>query len=121
MGSKGGMDKLDRLWSKCIKKRAGGRCELCGRQGNEAHHLFKRQYKSVRWDLENGIYLCAGVGSCHSLAHSKRAEFAEWIIRRKGKEWYDELERRKNTIMKPDREKIEVELREYLNNERGQG
>ena len=95
--------QADILWSRAIKKRAGGRCELCGKEGREAHHLFKRQYKSVRWDLDNGVCLCLG---CHHLAHSKPAQFAEWIINRRGKAWYDRLEQRKNVLGKPDMREI---------------
>src|SRR6056297_2230505 len=48
--------KLDRLWSKIIKR--DGKCAYCGNTENlTPHHIFTRSNFSVRWDLDNGVCL----------------------------------------------------------------
>ena len=51
--------KADMLWSRVV--RIGGRCEYCGCVDKklDAHHIYSRSNKSTRWELENGICLCA--------------------------------------------------------------
>jgi len=52
---------IDRLWSLCIRARDPMCCK-CGKPTRDAHHLFGRKNLSTRWDLRNGIGLCA---YCH--------------------------------------------------------
>lgn len=84
--------KLDVKWSE--KVRSIGHCEYCGKKENlNAHHIFSRNNKSVRWDLENGICLCAG---CHTFssrfsAHQTPTEFTQWLMKYKGMELLDRL------------------------------
>lgn len=78
--------KGDKLWAQIIKARAEGRCELCHGEGRDSHHVEGRSPQILRWDLDNGIFLCfhchrLGV---HSPASSVQAAFREKIINLKG-------------------------------------
>ena len=47
------------LWSKAIRALWGGRCAMCGNAGSQAHHFFgKKAYPAVKFDLDNGVFLC---------------------------------------------------------------
>jgi hypothetical protein len=70
--------KLDRLWSQKVKERANGRCEACSVEATDAHHIFGRTRKSVRWTLTNGIALCR---PDHRAAHKHRESFMEFVFR----------------------------------------
>ena len=93
--------KLDNAWS--AKVREYGMCEYCHKTSHlNAHHFYSRAIRSVRWDIDNGFCLCAG---CHVLsskfsAHKTPAEFVDWAIERRGREWYDDLRERKNQSIK---------------------
>ena len=65
---------LDTLWSAAVKR--DRRCAKCGMTGDSlhAHHIIKRRYKVLRWDVKNGIALCP---ACHEWIHSTP----------KGKQW----------------------------------
>ncbi|NMD00601.1 MAG: hypothetical protein GYA62_12905 [Bacteroidales bacterium] len=55
--------KLDELWSFAVKERDGFKCKFPNCKTDKylnAHHIVKRQFKSLRWDLDNGITLCSG-------------------------------------------------------------
>jgi hypothetical protein len=52
------ISKCDVLWRKCVKKRAGGLCEVSGLPGIDAHHLNGRNHSLfLRHRLENGMLL----------------------------------------------------------------
>lgn len=104
--------KLDKLWSELIKKRAKGRCEMCGRTTSlNSHHIISRSNLTLRWDLANGCCLCV---SCHSLgnhsAHKDPLGFAEWVRGHRAAD-YDYLMARKNERFDKDYDKIERELK----------
>jgi hypothetical protein len=63
---------LDQLWSKAVNARYNGICPVCGRKGCHAHHIFPRRKRVLRWDINNGIYLCP---VCHDLAHKQQSKF----------------------------------------------
>jgi len=72
--------KCDIAWSKLIKDRAGNRCQICGSVSSlNSHHIIGRVNHVLRWDLKNGICLCA---SCHKFstnsAHNNPLAFMEW-------------------------------------------
>ena len=74
--------KGDKLWAQIIKARAEGRCELCHGEGRDSHHIQGRSPQVLRWNLDNGIFLCfrchrLGV---HSPASDTQAKFREKII-----------------------------------------
>jgi hypothetical protein len=103
--------KLDDLWSKKVK--GIGICEMCGRRDYlNAHHIYSRSNRSVRWDLNNGICLCSGHHTlCNDSAHKAPADFIDWVKDYRGKEWWEKLVKAKNEINKfQDYETIKEEL-----------
>lgn len=107
---------LDILWAKVIKLR-DGKCQVpgCKKDNLNAHHIYSRSARSVRWELDNGISLCAGHHTLKSefSAHRTPVEFTEFLIEVKGQEFMDNLKQLKNSIDKPDR----AEIKEYLEGE----
>lgn len=52
-------DMADRLWSHAVRADWLGRCAVCGYVETDAHHLIPRQWEATRYDLQNGVALCA--------------------------------------------------------------
>lgn len=75
--------RLDEAWSVAIKLRDNHTCQKCGAKGVilNSHHIFSRSHKGTRWNLNNGVTLCAG---CHTLnngsAHKDPEIFREWLL-----------------------------------------
>jgi 5-methylcytosine-specific restriction endonuclease McrA len=72
------IDSLHDEWAKRVKKRDGGRCQICGKKSkwNHAHHLDGYDwFVAGRYVLANGITLCSGMGKngykkgCHNQFH----------------------------------------------------
>lgn len=95
-------NKLDTLWSKIVKLRAGNKCEYCSKkEGLNSHHIFSRSNMCVRWDLENGVCLCVSHHVFGNMsAHKAPLEFAEWLKTERGEKWYNDLRRRASKICK---------------------
>lgn len=57
---------LDSKWSKQVRERDNGRCVFglpdCHGKANQAHHVFSRQYETLRYDIRNGLSCCI---KCH--------------------------------------------------------
>lgn len=52
--------KQFKLWSDKVKKRDGYKCVVCGADKFiHTHHLLPREIKEFRFDIDNGITLCA--------------------------------------------------------------
>lgn len=86
--------KLDKLVSDIT--RAKGRCSWCGKTDNlQAAHIFSRTYKSVRWDLDNVVCLCA---KCHFEGHKRPIDFVEWIKSYLGEFKYQQLKMKTQSI-----------------------
>lgn len=114
--------RLDELWSRAVRLRDKYTCQKCGRTHKQvqAAHIFSRNRKSVRWDIDNGITLCY---YCHiHWAHREPLEFAEWIKERLGEEKYEKLKRRAYEIAYDiDPEEIEAELKILIEEYEKQG
>jgi hypothetical protein len=72
--------QLDSLLSLQIRKRDGGRCQVCGAYvggAGETHHIFgKGAYPFLRWEPANLLLLCQ---RCHAEWHSFREiNLAKW-------------------------------------------
>ena len=119
MGMSKGIDKkLDALWAYIVKARAGGKCEApnCSqRMYLNAHHIFGRRNKSVRWELTNGICLCPLHHTFSSTfsAHQTPTAFTQWIIAKRSEEWHEELMRMANTPKKWTKAEKEDLLAEF--------
>ena len=99
------MTVLDTAWSE--KVREIGFCEKCWDSRRikkvdhlNAHHIFSRKHKATRWDLDNGICLCAG---CHTLnngsAHLDPKTFMDWLKEYKDLTTINSLQWRSNTTI----------------------
>ena len=77
------MKKTDRSkWAAAVKQRDGYRCQICGEEGTNAHHILCEGYfRELSLELDNGITLCR---KCYTLAH--RGKFG---ARNKGKYSYE--------------------------------
>jgi predicted restriction endonuclease len=100
-------NKLDKLFSE--KVRAIGRCEKCGKTTTlQCSHVYNRSHKWLRWDLENGICLCAG---CHFFWwHQEPAEAIRWAMTKRNFDYLDKLRQ----INKPMKEFDMQEIYEKL-------
>jgi len=105
--------KLDEAWSLAVKKRAGYKCEVCGKTDIlNSHHIVGRRNRRVRWDVRDGVCLCVkhhkfGIES----AHEDPLWFREWL---EDKRWedYAYLYTVKNQIKKWTLEDMEKRLEE---------
>lgn len=96
----------EKMWADECKKRADWACEYCGTTENlNAHHIFSRNKKSVKFDPDNAICLCAlhHIFSTEFSAHKTPTEFTIWVIEYRGTEWYEKLKRKAYTLL-PDLE-----------------
>ena len=70
----------DSAFSKCVRERAGWRCEKCGTQYNESSqglhcsHHHSRGNWSIRFDPLNAEALCYGCHSHHGGTEQRRKE-----------------------------------------------
>lgn len=110
---KANIKKLDKLWGECIAKKFHGRDIWKGGVALDPHHIVHRSLGySIRWELENGIYLSR---TNHQYAHTTpgQEEFMIWFEKNfPGK--YDELLLQAHSIKKVDLEEVEENLRRYL-------
>ena len=100
-----GIDKkLDEAWSKLVKLRVGNKCEYCKTTTKQihSHHIYSRSKKSTRWDVLNGISLCAGhhVLSSTFSAHKTPLEFVIWLNNYKGDDYMNRLTLKANSTSK---------------------
>ena len=84
---------LDNLWSEIVKLKADNQCEYCHKtEGLNSHHVFSRSNYPLRWDMDNGVCLCALHHILGSFsAHKAPLEFAEFIKKLRGIDWYNRL------------------------------
>jgi len=106
----------DGYWSKLVKELADNKCEKCHRTGYlNSHHIFSRSNRTVRWIEKNGVCLCAGCHClCNDSAHKAPLEFAEWIKKKRGEKWYNDLRLTANMVQKQDLILTSMYLREKL-------
>jgi len=72
----------DDLWSLAVRSDWAGKCAVCGARKCEAHHIIPRQHQAMRYDLKNGIALCA---PCHKFnkdisPHQNAAGWLMWLL-----------------------------------------
>lgn len=99
--------ELDRLCREQVFYRDSGKCIRCG---GERHiqwcHVYSRRYKSLRWDTDNSMTLCAG---CHLLWHHQPAMMVAWWASK-----FPDRDKRLGLIMqtprKIDREAVRLAL-----------
>lgn len=89
----------DKKWREKVYVKYGKFCSYCNSTCNlNCHHIFSRRIKSIRHYVPNGIILCAKhhIFSIEFSAHQTPTSFTLWVIKKRGKKWYNDLERKKN-------------------------
>lgn len=85
----------DRLWSKAVSADWAGKCAVCGARKCEAHHLIPRQHQATRYDLRNGIALCAPHHQFdpNISPHQNAAGWLLWLAEHQPElhQWYTEM------------------------------
>ena len=84
------IQKADKIWADIIKKR-DKQCIYCGsRHQLNAHHIFtKGRHGNLRWNIDNGVTLCA---KCHTFGvHINPAPYMLKIIECVGHETMEKL------------------------------
>ncbi len=113
-----GIDKrLDIAWSKAVKIRDGFECRYCRKQTTlNSHHIFTRQNRTTRWDINNGITLCVAHHTFSSKfsAHKTGIEFTYWLEEKMGKNWLNKLRLKANQTAKFNQADKELILKGLL-------
>lgn len=114
---------VDAVWALLVKARGGNKCEYCGKkEGLNAHHIFSRSNRVLRWKVENGVSLCVSHHVFGNFsAHKAPIEFLEWLRGLRGDDWYNhlrELARSSVKIDKIDFRSIKDNLTNELNREK---
>lgn len=54
-------DIANELWSRAVRDDWGNKCAMCGATAGQldAHHIVSRQHNATKYDLRNGMCLCA--------------------------------------------------------------
>lgn len=91
--------KCDNLLTPIVKK-LHPRCLLCGKETQVAHHhVHKSKSNRLRYELLNLINLCH---SCHNALHNNESYYASRVVKIKGMEWFDQIEKMKQELVKTD-------------------
>lgn len=101
--------EADRLFSLIVRE--PGRCWAFGRQHAgplQCAHILSRSYRSVRWEEDNAVPLCAG---CHRFYTSRPVEWRGDIIAWMGREILEALEQRALEPWDKDIESVLARLR----------
>ena len=81
-------------------------CIVCGQQSSCGHHVvFKSQSNALRYSINNLVPLCA---KCHTRLHfSGDPAILGTIIKVKGLDWFDQLQKERHKICKHTKEYLE--------------
>ena len=107
-------NQCDKLWSEVIRLK--WECEYCWKKDFlNAHHIFSRSNKWLRWSLINWICLCSW---CHVFsnefsAHKTPAEFTYWLESYKGKALVETLIQQKQIPFKVTSEYLHESILEF--------
>lgn len=109
------INKLDKLFSELIRKRAKNHCEIGGEHKEfnqlQACHAFGRRKQSVRYDPRNALAGCMGHHRQMDENHEMKREI---FMRRLGENQYKALMVEAETPRKIDKKIIDLQLRELL-------
>ena len=86
------LKSLEDICSQLCSINATGMCEICGKVGTQAHHVFsKKSFPSLRYNLDNLIWLCF---FCHIRRTHQQGQYElvrDAMIKRLGVEGFDSL------------------------------
>jgi len=108
--------KADKLWSKVVRMIWVCEYEECEKTEHlNAHHVFSRSHKGLRWSLINGICLCSWhhVFSSEFSAHKTPCEFTYWLEEKKGKHYMNKLIEQKRQYFKVTPEYLLNTIKEF--------
>jgi 5-methylcytosine-specific restriction endonuclease McrA len=102
---------------KCLQewgRRKYQRCEICGKEVSCLHHLFPKSSSSaLRYEEYNLIPVCVG---CHLKFHSKfSSEMVGIIVLKRGRKWFEDLGKKKHTVIKPGKKYYMSIIEKYGN------
>jgi len=80
---------LTTLWSKAVRTLKGEYCRNpeCSELAQGTHHIIKRRYRVLRYDVKNGIPLCM---RCHPIA-DRSAPWALTLIPREDADYLTQM------------------------------
>jgi hypothetical protein len=93
----------DQAFSKCVRERAGWKCEKCDKQHEEnsmglhCSHIFSRRFRTIRWAGDNAQALCYG---CHSWYGGNPADSGKWIEDLLGEGHIELLREKRDSMVK---------------------
>ena len=118
--------KLEDLWIKVIKARAGYKSELSGKPGKQiggetiltGHHIVGKPNDRLRFELDNGICLDNGAehlfGVHNKFDPVKAKMYQDKIISYIGNDRYEKLLSMRNGTYKVDLKAVEIMLKQEL-------
>jgi|GEM_PF-2136468 len=84
----------DQLWSRAVRDDWANKCAVCGHKSCEAHHLVPRHNQATRYELRNGISLCANHHQFNKdvSPHQNAAGWMHWLAEYQPElhQWYTE-------------------------------
>jgi len=108
---------LDGLVRSYVRLISGGYCKRCKKHTGgigEVSHLYRRNRKTVRWDLRNVNYLCL---DCHREIDNDQIKLVSFMYDVLSKDDIKELQRLANMTLKEhpiDRVSLKKELKEKI-------
>jgi hypothetical protein len=81
-------------------------CNTADYEKLQCAHIYSRTYRSVRWDLDNLLCLCAG---CHFTSHRKPLELSDFVKTYLGEPLYTSLKLRATALKRwtiPDMQEL---------------
>ncbi len=87
----------NKLWIEVALKKWGNVCTTCGRSANTLHHFVPKSLSlNLRYDVQNSIPMCTGIGSCHYKVHgfdpTETYRLNDIIVKKRGEEWHRYIE-----------------------------
>lgn len=98
------INKKDKEWREKVKARDNSQCVICDAiKFVHTHHIIPREVKEFRWNIDNGICLCARHHkfSRDISAHGNPLMFIRWLDINRGKQLnnlmktYDKIQNQK--------------------------
>lgn len=84
--------ELKHVCSMITRKRWGGKCAMCGKEGTASHHFFGwKACSSLRFTLDNLVWLCYGchIGKVHQQGLTEPAR--KKLINKIGQDKFDSM------------------------------
>lgn len=102
--------KLDRVFSKFIRKRDNYKCVTCGKAGNEAGHYEKRSHRSTRWDEINVNCQCT---ACNKYRGGNLANYALFLRRKYGEDILEKIREKRDNYFQPTKHWLLEQIKIY--------